>query len=514
MAAAAMSVVYVFTTPIPKDGMFDLLFDIYLNVESGKELWDSFKAKYMVDDALSKKFLHTLKHNKEELTLVELDSHMRIEESLKAHDSDKPKGKNIAGPQLNIVNDNIASAFMSTSKLNDSILWHARLGHVYFKRMQDMSKDELIPAFDMDTEKCKTCMLTKITKKPFQNIKHKTKVLELVQSDLCDLHATLSLGNKKYFMTFIDDASRNDRGGEYMDTLYFQSVGIIHEMTAPYTLQQNGISERKNRVLKEMVNSMWSYSGLSERGIECIFIGYVEHFKAFRFYVIKPNNSVSINSIIESRDVIFNENRLSSVPKLSLRIPNRIKDIGGSVVPEECFNVEDDPKIFDEAMKSQDVAFWKEAINNEMDSIMGNNTWVLADLPQVNLTKEFLSSKFSMKDMREADVILGIMIKHESNRIAISQSHYIEKVIGCLMYAMTYTRPDIAFAMGKLSRITVIMEYLVKISKKAPILELKRRHLKITVLTSNTPYRSRKIRHICACTSLKTTKDQGSVCRI
>ncbi|GKB26404.1 zinc finger, CCHC-type containing protein [Tanacetum coccineum] len=41
------------------------------------------------------------------------------------------------------------------------------------------------------------------------------------------------------------------------------------------------------------------------------------------------------------------------------------------------------PKTFDEAMKSQDVAFWKEAINDEMDSIMGNNTWVLADLPLV-----------------------------------------------------------------------------------------------------------------------------------
>ncbi|GKA56607.1 hypothetical protein Tco_0755679 [Tanacetum coccineum] len=54
----------------------------------------------------------------------------------------------------------------------------------------------------------------------------------------------------------------------------------------------------------------------------------------------------------------------------------------------------------------------------------------------------------------------------------------------------------------------VIMEYLVKISKKARILRLKRRHLKITILTSYTPYPSRKIRHICACTSLKTTKEQ------
>ncbi|GJY84294.1 hypothetical protein Tco_0497670 [Tanacetum coccineum] len=39
-----------------------------------------------------------------------------------------------------------------------------------------------------------------------------------------------------------------------------------------------------------------------------------------------------------------------------------------------CFNVKDDPKTFDKAMKSQDVAFWKEAINDEMDSITGNNT--------------------------------------------------------------------------------------------------------------------------------------------
>ncbi|GJR48837.1 hypothetical protein Tco_1316940, partial [Tanacetum coccineum] len=60
--------------------------------------------------------------------------------------------------------------------------------------------------------------------------------------------------------------------------------------------------------------------------------------------------------------------------------------------------------------------------------------------------------------------------------------------------------------------IPLIMKYLVKISKKARILELKQRHLKIIVLTSNTPYPSRKTRRICACTSLKTTKEQDSIC--
>ncbi|GKB56033.1 zinc finger, CCHC-type containing protein [Tanacetum coccineum] len=313
---SSMSVVYVLTTPMPDDG-------------------DTLEAKYMAEDTSSKKFLvsnftnykmtdsrpvleqynellrilgrftqhkmnmdesiqvlciidklppswkdfnHTLKHLKEELTLIELGSHLCIEESLRAQDNGKPKGNNVAGPLvvnmvehnnssryndnkgkrkhhdtranpnkkpkvtcwkcgkprhlkkdckagndddvawwvdsgatvhvLNIVSDSIDSAFMSTSKLNDSILWHARLGHVHFKRMQDMSKDGLIHAFDMDTKKCQTCMLNKITKKPFQNVKRETEVLELIQSDLCDLHATPLLGNKKYFVTFIDDASR------------------------------------------------------------------------------------------------------------------------------------------------------------------------------------------------------------------------------------------------------------------------------------------------------------------
>ena len=45
------------------------------------------------------------------------------------------------------------------------------------------------------------------------------------------------------------------------------------------------------------------------------------------------------------------------------------------------FNKEDDLEAFKEAMASRDSAFWKEAVNDEINSILYNNTWVLVDLP-------------------------------------------------------------------------------------------------------------------------------------
>uniref|UniRef100_A0A6L2JTX7 Enoyl-[acyl-carrier-protein] reductase [NADH], chloroplastic n=1 Tax=Tanacetum cinerariifolium TaxID=118510 RepID=A0A6L2JTX7_TANCI len=51
---------------------------------------------------------------------------------------------------------------------------------------------------------------------------------------------------------------RSDRGGEYVSPFaeFCVKHRIRHEFTAPYSPQQNGIDERKNRTLKEMVNAM------------------------------------------------------------------------------------------------------------------------------------------------------------------------------------------------------------------------------------------------------------------
>ncbi|GKA38335.1 hypothetical protein Tco_0730886 [Tanacetum coccineum] len=60
----------------------------------------------------------------------------------------------------------------------------------------------------------------------------------------------------------------------------------------------------------------------------------------------------------------------------------------------------------------------------------------------------------------------------------------------------------------------IIMEYLVNISKRRSFWSLNDDILKITILTTNTLYPSRKIRRIRACTHQKTTNETSSIRRI
>lgn len=47
----------------------------------------------------------------------------------------------------------------------------------------------------------------------------------------------------------------------------------------------------------------------------------------------------------------------------------------------------------------------------------------------VNETKSLLSKNFDMKDLREANFILGIKITRSKNGISLDQTHYIEKIL-------------------------------------------------------------------------------------
>ncbi|KAL0546602.1 hypothetical protein IC582_016514 [Cucumis melo] len=205
---------------------------------------------------------------------------------------------------LNTISMN-ANASSSAYVIESANLWHGRLGHVNFASIRKLKDLRLINTSESHgTGKCTICVESKFHKKPFKPVEYRTTdLLELIYSDLADFRTTTSRGGKNYYVSFVDDYSRftkiyliktkneagsmflkfkaesenqlgkrikrlrSDRGGEYSDkTLkeFCESNGIIHEFTAPYSPQQNGIAERKNRTLKEMMNAMLLSSDLSD----------------------------------------------------------------------------------------------------------------------------------------------------------------------------------------------------------------------------------------------------------
>ena len=196
-----------------------------------------------------------------------------------------------------IINNNESSS--SVYMIDSFDLWHGRLGHVSMPYIKQMSSIGLISNVKMsDMHKCEVCFESKQTKKSCFSINRESELLSLVHSDLEDLSQTMTRGGKKYYITFIDDFSRytkvyllknkdeafnifliyktevenqlirkikrirSDRGGEYIALNEFcEKEGIIHEVTPPYSPQSNGIAERKNRTLKEMMNCMIVSSG-------------------------------------------------------------------------------------------------------------------------------------------------------------------------------------------------------------------------------------------------------------
>ncbi|GJW92550.1 zinc finger, CCHC-type containing protein [Tanacetum coccineum] len=327
-------------------------------------------------------------------------------------------------------------------------LWHNRLGHINYRTMKDMLKQGIISYNGEHKDKCEICVQAKMKRKPFPKVDRQSEILELLKSK------DQAFETFKIYKAEVENQRgkkiqilRSDRGGEYFSTKfssYCESQGLIHQRTAPYTPQHNGVAERKNRVLQNMINAMlvsanllknlWgealltachvplpNTSKLGPRGLKSVFVGYAKDSKSYRCL------DLDSNVIVESRDVDFFENKFrhdststneimtkisqdiscpnlnsnnkknmaesSSAPRRSERArkernldPNFIDsqaiiflvegDNKNNVINKipVLLNIEDAPKTYKEVITSRNSAFWKEAIDDEMDSLVSNNT--------------------------------------------------------------------------------------------------------------------------------------------
>ena len=74
-------------------------------------------------------------------------------------------------------------------------------------------------------------------------------------------------------------ALRSDRGGEYLSQVFsdhLRECGIVSQLTPPGIPQWNGVSERRNQTLLDMVRSMMNHTDLPSS-----FWGYALEISAF-----------------------------------------------------------------------------------------------------------------------------------------------------------------------------------------------------------------------------------------
>lgn len=187
------------------------------------------------------------------------------------------------------------------------LLWHRRMGHVNFRTLETMSKQQAvtgIPCFENGTRKtCTRCVEGKQSRDHFKpsSTGPRRSVLDLLHIDLCGPFPVASFGGSRYLLVIVDDGSRKvtpfflrykdeatdavinfinqaetqtrlrvkrirtDNGKEFVNRRldsYLQHLGIVHEKTTPYSPAQNGVAERMHRTLVESARTLLGEAGL------------------------------------------------------------------------------------------------------------------------------------------------------------------------------------------------------------------------------------------------------------
>ncbi|GKB55022.1 retrotransposon protein, putative, ty1-copia subclass, partial [Tanacetum coccineum] len=140
--------------------------------------------------------------------------------------------------------------------LDSTYLWHCRLAHISKKRIEKLQQEGLLRLIDDESfDQCISCLSGKMKRKLFPHRpKRATDLLGIIHTDVCGLLRHVSRQGASYFITFTDDYSRYG---------YVYLLKHEHKLTPPYTPHHTGVSERRNRTLLDMVQSMMNLTTLS-----------------------------------------------------------------------------------------------------------------------------------------------------------------------------------------------------------------------------------------------------------
>lgn len=174
--------------------------------------------------------------------------------------------------------------------------WHKRLSHLNFKAINKLARRNLVEGLPnlvyVKDKVCDSCQKGKQIKSSFKSkvAESSNRPLSLLHMDLFGPIDPVSVSGRKYTLVVVDDYSRytwtifmtkknetekelinllkllqnqqsqsivkirSDRGTEFVNQViqkYCEEHGILHQLSAARTPQQNGVAERRNRTLKK-----------------------------------------------------------------------------------------------------------------------------------------------------------------------------------------------------------------------------------------------------------------------
>ena len=192
-----------------------------------------------------------------------------------------------------------ASLVPGTRTDNSLLGYHTRLSHIGLKPLKKLLKDRQIkPSIlnEVKVQNCPICIQSKMHRSPFtsRSAYRSTFPGELIHSDVGSFEVPSREGYK-YFVTFIDDYSkflyvlplkcksevfrcfkifkvsfekdgrhsiralRSDNGGEYVSKAFESFLldsGIHHQPGPPHSPELNGVAERANRTLGNLIRCL------------------------------------------------------------------------------------------------------------------------------------------------------------------------------------------------------------------------------------------------------------------
>nr|GEV01711.1 hypothetical protein [Tanacetum cinerariifolium] len=287
------------------------------------------------------------------------------------------------------------------------------------KRIKKLQHDGLLDSTDLRAfEKCVSCMSRKIARKPYTHQVERAKdLLGLIHTDEVENQLGKTI-----------KSLRSDREGEYMSQEFLDHLkdyGIIAHRTPPYTLQHNGVSERGNRTLLDMVRSMMSQTTLPKS-----FWDYALETVA-RILNMVPTKKVEKTPYKD--DLEIDEPQSDIVP---IRRPTRTRHAPDRIclyIDAEEHELGDlgEPTNYKAALLDFESKKWLNVMNVEMQSMKENKVWVLVALPPNGKT---IGSKCLFKKKTNMDGVVHtnkarLVVKGYSKALGIDYEKTFSPVV-------------------------------------------------------------------------------------